>query len=95
MTAVGVGSNAAYGTVTIGATAGLVKAAWPQRKSIVVQNVHASNVLYLGDDSSVLTTSGLKIAAGESVKLDDFVGDVYGIASAAGTDVRFFEVRGS
>lgn len=84
------GSDVSYGTVTIGGTAAVVKAGNSRRKAIVVQNVHASQDLYLGDDSSVTTSNGLKVAAGESI-LVPTTGPIYGIASGAGTDVRYFE----
>lgn len=83
-------SEATYGTVAIGATAGLIKAARGRRESIVVQNVHASQILYIGSDASVLTTTGLRLIAGESIRLET-KGDVYGIASGAATDTRYFE----
>lgn len=92
MAAQGVGSTAAYGTVAIGGAAAVIKAAKTTRKSIVVQNVHATQILYVGSDSSVTTSNGLKVAAGASVTLDDYNGPVYGIASGADTDVRYFEV---
>ena len=85
-------SIATYGTVSIGTSAAIIKAAKTIRKSIIIQNVHASQVLYLGTDSSVATTTGLRVAAGESVEFDDYNGVIYGIASGAATDVRYFEV---
>jgi hypothetical protein len=89
------GYNANYGNVSIGATAGVVSAA-KGRRSIIVQNNHASQILYLGDDSSVTAdataTGGLKIAAGASVTIEGFKGNLYGIASGAATPVAFFEV---
>lgn len=81
-----------YGTVTVGTSATAIRVAKGTRNSIVIQNVHASNDLYIGGDDQVATTTGLKIIAGDSIKLDDFNGPVYGIASAASTDVRYFEV---
>lgn len=81
-----------YGTVTIGATAALIKAGRAQRNSILVQNVHASNDLYVGLDASVSTSNGIKIAAGQSMEIYDGGSEVYGIASGAGTDVRFMEI---
>ena len=92
MASTGVSHSGSYGTVTIGGTAAVIKAANSQRKSILVQNVHASNVLYIGDDSSVATTTGIRLIAGESIEINDYNGPVYGIASAAGTDVRYLEV---
>lgn len=81
----------AYNTVSVGTTAAVIASRRDSRNSIIVQNVHASQVLYVGTDSSVTTSNGLKVAAGESVKIDDYRGVVYGIASGAATDVRFLE----
>lgn len=92
MASTGVSNAASYGTVTIGAAAALIKAAVTTRKSILVQNVHASNTLYVGDDSSVTTANGIRLLSGESIEINDYNGAVYGIASGAGTDVRYFEV---
>lgn len=92
MASTGVGSNMAYNTVTIGATAGLIKAGLSTRKSITIQNVHASQDLYLGPNSSVTTANGLKVPAGQSAIYEDYNGPVYGIASGAGTDVRYEEI---
>lgn len=81
-----------YGTVTIGATAALIKAGRAPRNSILIQNVHASNNLFIGLDSSVTTANGIKIAAGQSMQFTDSGSEIYGIASAAGTDVRWMEI---
>lgn len=89
------GFNANYGNVSIGTSAAVVAAA-KGRSSIIIQNNHATQVLYLGDDSSVTadaaSTGGLKIVAGASVTLTGFKGAVYGIASGAATPVAYFEV---
>lgn len=92
MAAAGVSHTGSYAAVTIGASAAVVKSGKPSRKSILIQNLHATQVLYLGLDSSVTTSNGLRVAAGESVRIDDYNGPVYGIASGAGTDVRYLEV---
>lgn len=81
---------AAYGTATIGTTAATILASNTGRTAIVVQNNHASNDLYIGSDDSVATTTGLHLAAGESIRLHHH-GTIFGIASAASTDVRYFE----
>jgi hypothetical protein len=83
-------SETTYGTVAVGATAVLIKAERLRRESIIVQNVHASQILYLGGDASVATTTGLRLIAGDSVRLET-KGAVYGIASGAATDTRYFE----
>ena len=82
-------SESANGNVSIGTSAAIIKAANGRRESLVVQNVHASQVLYIGD-GSVTTSNGLRIPAGESMRLQTKAA-VYGIASGASTDVRYFE----
>lgn len=91
----GTGSKGAYATVSIGTSAAIIKAGRSTRKSVVVQNVHASNDLYVGTDASVATTTGVKLAAGASIEFDDYNGPVYGIASGASTDVRYLETYGA
>lgn len=90
------GYNANYGNVTIGATAAVIATAKQGRSRIIVQNNHASQILYLGDDANVTAdataTGGLKIGAGVSVTLEGFNGNLYGIASGASTPVAYFEV---
>jgi hypothetical protein len=83
-------SESAYGAVAVDATAEVVKAANSRRESIVVQNVHASQVLYLGSDASVTTSNGLKLLAGESIRLQT-KSAIYGIGSGSATDTRYFE----
>jgi hypothetical protein len=89
------GYNANYGNVSIGASAAVISAA-KGRSRVIVQNNHATQILYLGDDASVTAdataTGGLKIAAGASVTLEGFTGSLYGIASGAATTVAFFEI---
>ena len=77
-----------YAAVSIGTSAAVIKAARSSRQSILVQNAHASNDLYVGADSSVTTSNGLKLVAGASLTLDSYTGAVYGIASAASDGCR-------
>ncbi len=63
------------------------------RKKLIIQNAHASNVLYIlfvNPTNSVATTSvySIKLAAGELIQIDNFVGDVSMIGSA---DARWTE----
>jgi len=84
-------SLATYATVSIGTSAGVIKAANGDRKQITIENVHASNDLYIGGDASVTTANGIKIPAGGTFTTDAYTGAFYGIASGAATDVRYFE----
>jgi hypothetical protein len=86
--------QASYGTVSIGGTAALLKAANTSRTSIVIQNVHATQLLYIGSDASVTTANGVRVAAvGGTLTLDDYTGPIYAIASGAATDVRYWETN--
>lgn len=85
------GTLGAYNTVSVGTSATLIRAAASARDAIIVQNAHASNLLYIGTDSSVTTSNGLRVGAGESISVPTR-GNVYGIASGASTDVRYLEV---
>jgi hypothetical protein len=89
---VSIGNNAAYGTVAVGATAGLILGGRSLRDSVTIQNVHATQILYIGNDASVTTSTGLKIAAGDKHSLETYNGPIYGIASGAATDTRYLEV---
>lgn len=65
----------------------------PHREKLIIQNAHASNVLYIlfgNSTNSVATTSvySVKLAAGEIIHLDNFVGAVSLIGSA---DARWTE----
>lgn len=84
-------SGGSYGTVTVGTSAVLVITGAVGREEVTIQNVHASNILYLGTDSSVATTTGLKLLAGESMTVRSG-GPIYGIASGASTDVRYLSL---
>ena len=87
-----VGRLAAHDAVSVGATSAVIAARRAGRKSIIVYNNHATQILYIGSSSAVTTANGLPVAAGQSRVLDDYNGALYGIASGAATDVRFFEV---
>jgi hypothetical protein len=86
-------SRGSYGANTVTTTAEVISPAG-YRGSVLIRNNHASNVLYLGFDSSVTDANGFPLAAGESVEIYDFIGEIWGYASAAGTDVRVLETGG-
>lgn len=92
MTAMGVGSSAAYGAVDVDAAAEEIVAARTVRKSVIVQNADASVDLYIGDDANVTTANGIKVPAGGSIEFNDYNGAIWGIGSGADCDVRYFEV---
>jgi hypothetical protein len=81
------GDTIAYGAVSVGASATQIVAASTSRGQITIRNNHASNILYLGD-VNVTTGAGLPLRPGE-VYTNNTGAAIYGIASGAGTDVRY------
>lgn len=80
-------SNAAH---TVGVAAAELLAADSTRRSIVIQNLSASDI-YLGNDSGVLTTNGLKVGPTQSLTVDKAPeAAIFAIGSAAALDVRTF-----
>lgn len=82
--------SAAYGNASVGTSAVVLVAARQARESVLIKNNHASQILYLGGNSSVTSSNGLPLVAGESVRLETRQ-VVYAIANGASTDVRYFE----
>jgi hypothetical protein len=87
------GSNMAYAAVSVTTTATLIRAAKSGRESLTVQNLAAATDVYVGPDSSVTTSNGLKIAqAGGSANYNEYTGALYGIVASGTADVRYAEV---
>jgi hypothetical protein len=85
------GALSSYGAKTVTTSAQLIAAARSSRDAVRVQNLHASNLLYIGPDSAVTAANGIRIAAGAETTIPSR-GDIYAIASAASTDVRYWEI---
>ena len=85
------GTLSSYGAKTVTTTAQLLVPARSSRNAVRVQNLHATNLLYIGPDSAVTAANGIRVAAGAETTIPSR-GDIYGIASAASTDVRFWEI---
>lgn len=81
--------TATYGNHTAGTSAAQIVGVNLSRGRSLIQNLGPGD-LYLGTDSSVTTSSGLKVSVGGSAEIT-FESAIYGIATAAGTDVRFIE----
>lgn len=81
-----------YGTISVGVAATQIVDGTTKRASVVIQNVHATQTLYLGTDAAVTVATGLRVAAGGSAAFDDYLGPIFGIGSGAATDTRFFEI---
>lgn len=85
------GSGVRSSVASIGTSAAQIVSGRSQRDGLVVQNLHATNNLYVGD-STVTTSTGVKVVAGGSITVDELSGPLYGIADGASTDVRVMEV---
>jgi hypothetical protein len=85
-------TNLTTGQASIGASAASLVAARTNRRSVVVRNTHASQVLFLGKDSAVTTANGLAVPAGQATELT-YDGQVFAIASGASTTVLFAELH--
>lgn len=92
MASTGVSHALAYAAVSVDDSAELIVAGKTQRKSVLIRNNDGTNTLYIGSDSDVTDADGMPLEPGESVRIDDYNGPVYGIGSAASTDVRYLEV---
>lgn len=77
----------ANGASSVGTTPTKIGVAQTTRKGLVVMNL-GSGDLYIGD-ANVTTANGIKLAAGASIPLGDFAGQLYGIATAGTLDVRW------
>ena len=78
-----------YGTVTVGTDAVEIFGGRSVGKGVLIQNVHATQVLYVGTDDSVTDANGIRLNPGESVETKAYTGQIYGIADGADTDVRY------
>lgn len=85
-------SAANYGTISVGTTAAVLVAGRTSRRSVIIKNTHASQVLYVGDDDQVTDTNGFPVAAGDTISFDNYNGPLYGYGSGAATTGRFFQV---
>lgn len=81
--------TAAYGSDTVGTSAAQIRAANTARGTLLIQNLSV-NEIFIGTDSSVTTTNGIKVAAGGNIELT-VTSAVYGISAVAGNDIRYLE----
>jgi hypothetical protein len=85
--------SVSYNTVTVDATATLIIGADTGRRGSLITNNDATVTIYLGSDSSVLTTTGTPLPAGATLinsgDQEMFKGDIYGIATTGTVDCRY------
>lgn len=83
-----------YGEITVGTTATIIIDGNTQRHSYIITN-ESANVVFLGQDSSVTTATGIAIPSGSNLSEDSggtklYCGPIYGVASAS-SKVRYWE----
>ena len=79
----------AYGNAACTTSATSILAANYERKGFVIQATDGT--VYIGDDSSVTTSSGFPLATGQSFSSSAFLGTVYGITASGTVNVRYWE----
>lgn len=89
----------AYGTVTVGNTATLIRPSNTNRRELRLVNTSAVQALYLGQDSSVTIATGFPLYEYQNMLQSKdngiWLGEIYGIVSAGNNDLRFWESEGS
>lgn len=85
------GGTLGIGNATISTGEVLLRAASQKRRSITIQNKHATNKLSIGP-TGVTMSNSIVIDPNGDITLDRSAGaPIYVIADAAGTDVRWIE----
>lgn len=86
----------AYGSVTVGSGSAILIIAFnPNRKSLIISN-EGSSKIFIANDSSVTTATGISIPAGGIFTEDSggdrmFTGNIYAISADSTNDVRYWE----
>lgn len=76
-----------YGAVSVTTSATQIVAPNARTTGVTIQPIGGD--IYVGPDSSVTTSNGIKITDGNSANYTDHLGAVYGIASGT-VDVRYW-----
>jgi len=87
-----------FNTVTVTTTATEIVDANNGRTMLIIANDGGAKI-YIGPTSSVTTSNGIPMFAGEKLTRDHFPegykGSVYGIVSSGTVDVRYWEYSGT
>ena len=87
-------ADAAY---TVGTSSMQIAFPNPGRRSIVIQNLHTANVLYVRKREPAVLSLGIKLVPGGSLEIGTtnyYAGGLWAISNAAGTTVLVDEVSG-
>lgn len=88
------GVSLSMSNVNVGTVAAKLAPANSARAKLTIRNNSAGNIIYMGKSSAVTAASGFPLAPGEAYTFDGTTAEVWGIASAAGTDVRVIQEGG-
>lgn len=87
--------STSYGTKTVTSSATEILSSNPSRKGCMIANNSSSLTLYIGFDSSVLTTNGFPIPPNSNYydagTEDAWRGSIYGISPSTDIDIRYHE----
>lgn len=89
----------AYGSVSVGVAATLIRPANTDRRELRIVNTSIVTPVYLGTDASVTTANGFPLYENQNILQSKdsgaWLGAVYGIVGAGNADVRFWETEGT
>lgn len=82
-----------FGAAVVGVAAAVAVAANVDRKGLHVQaGLGNAGTINIGQTNAVTVANGIQLVAGQSLWLDDYRGPLWGIATAAGQRLNWFEV---
>jgi hypothetical protein len=79
-----------YNQVSVATTATSIISSNTNEKVRTIKNI-GSNAIFVGGDSSVTTSNGFPIDAGETLDVSDYTGEVFGIVAAGTEDANYIE----
>jgi len=82
------GSRATIGNVTLTDTPVLILASDVLRRSVLIRNI-SNTTIFIGGSTLVTTSIGTSLQRDDVLMMDNYDGDVYGVANATGHSVRF------
>lgn len=82
------GARATIGNATLLNTPVLIAASDTTRRSIIVRNISSATV-FIGNSSAITASIGMPLKQDDALTLDQYDGEIYGIADATGQPVRF------
>ena len=68
--------------VNVTAAATLINASNAGRKNIIIKNTDAANTIYIGENNTVTSANGFPLDPKDSLSLNHYTGDIYGICAA-------------